>query len=121
MNIYIVEDDSVLQLMLGRMIAKMGHTISGTATRGAEAIKEIIELKPDVILMDILLKDDIDGISVVSDVSGVLPINVIYITGNSDFANRERAKKYGYHDYLTKPITYSDLEDSINRLNLKNQ
>ncbi|WP_281179589.1 response regulator [Rhodohalobacter halophilus] len=56
MKIFIVEDDRVLQLMLKKMVERLGHSISGTAISGSDAIESILTSKPDLILMDIQLK-----------------------------------------------------------------
>jgi two-component system, response regulator PdtaR len=116
MRVFIVEDDEILLLMLNRMVERMGLEIVGNAGSGAEAIRKIIETRPDLLLMDIILSDDIDGIDVVRTVKKRLDCPVIYITGNSDAAIRNRAKKFGYHDYLVKPANYESLRESIETL-----
>lgn len=116
MNVFIVEDDNVLLLMLERMIDRMGFNIAGTAQSGAEAINKINQTLPDLILMDIILKDNIDGITVAESISPEYSSSIIYITGNSDQVNRSRAEKTGYHDYLVKPASYMELKSSIDRL-----
>ena len=115
MKIFIVEDDRVLQLMLKKMVDRLGHIISGTAVEGSEAIKKIKETPPDLVLMDIQLKDEINGIQVIEILKKEIDINVIYITGNSDNKFREKAKKFGYVDYLIKPISVDILQESISK------
>ncbi len=117
MNIFIVEDDRVLQLMLKKMLERMGHQIVGSAIKGSEAIEQIRSTSPDLVLMDIQLKDQIDGIQVADEVKNSIELDVIYITGNSDRSYRERAKKIGYIDYMIKPITYDALRESIQKVN----
>lgn len=116
MNVFIVEDDTVLLLMLEKMIDRMGLPIIGKAQTGTDAISQILEHTPDLILMDILLKDNIDGISVAKTVSEVYKPAIIYITGNSDRMNQLRAQKIGFHDYLVKPTSYEELRSSIRRI-----
>jgi response regulator of citrate/malate metabolism len=113
MRVFIVEDDEILLLMLNRMVERMGFDVVGNAGSGADAIRKILKSKPDLLLMDIILSDDIDGITVVETVKKRLKCPVIYITGNSDAAIRNRAKKFGYHDYLIKPTNYEALNKSI--------
>ena len=115
MKIFIVEDDHVLQLMLKKMIDRLGHHLCGTAIEGSEAIKKILESSPDLVLMDIQLKDDIDGIQVVETLKKENDIQVIYITGNSDSKFKKRAEKFGFVDYLIKPISYDVLSESISK------
>lgn len=118
MKIFIVEDDHVLQLMLKKMMERLGHTISGTAIEGSEAIKKIRDTSPDLVLMDIQLKDDINGIRVIEILKEENDIPVIYITGNSDSKYKEKAKKFGYIDYLIKPISIEVLRESISKVEL---
>lgn len=117
MNVFIVEDDTVLLLMLEKMVTRMGLKIAGTAQAGADAIDKILSSKPKLILMDILLNDHIDGISVAEKITDVYSPSIIYITGNSDKVNQHRAKEIGFHDYLIKPTSYTELKSSIDQLN----
>lgn len=61
-KVLIVEDDKVLSLLLTKMMEKMDMEVIATVTEGGEAIRLAKELTPDLILMDIMLEDDIDGI-----------------------------------------------------------
>lgn len=116
-KILIVEDELVLQLMLEHMLKKMGFEHFATATKGREAIKKATEEQFNLILMDIMLQDDIDGIEAYSEIKKEKEVPVIYITGNTDPRNKEKARDIGYHDYLGKPITFSHLKSSIESLN----
>lgn len=114
MTVLIIEDDKVLSLLLSKMVEKLGYTIVGIHAKGSEAISKAIELKPDVILMDIMLEDEIDGIQATKEFQKSNTFSkVIYITGNSDSYNRERAKKTTYVDYLIKPVSLEDLRKTF--------
>lgn len=114
MNVLIVEDDKVLSLLLKKMIDKIGYTVIGTATAGREALEIAKSLQPDLILMDIMLEDDMDGIEVMLSLrKDSFDFPVIYITGNSDSYNRERAEATDYIDYLVKPISLELLQQSV--------
>ncbi|MEX0890514.1 MAG: response regulator [Balneolaceae bacterium] len=117
MNILIVEDDQVLSLMLKRMIEEIGHQIAGVAVSGQEAIRKALSEECDLILMDIMLLGQLDGIDAYRKICEQKHIPIIYTTGNSDQRNRERARKIGYHDFLTKPISFKELKTSIEQLN----
>lgn len=116
MNIYIVEDDELLTLMLERMVEKMGHSIVGKSQTGADAISSINTTDPDLVLMDIILQDDIDGIQVVEQIKKKKNYPVIYITGNSELAIRNRADLFGYHDFIIKPASFDVLSQSISKV-----
>lgn len=114
-NVLIVEDDMILSMVLERMILKLNHSVVGKIITGKEAIESAKELNLDLILMDIQLKDDIDGITAMHEIRNHSSVPVIYITGNSDEYNLSRAKETDYVDYLVKPIQMSDLKSSINK------
>lgn len=113
-KILIVEDDMILSMVLKRMIKMMNNSIiAETATTGKGAIETAADFLPDLILVDIKLQDDIDGIEVVNRIREKSPVPVIYITGNSDQYYRDRAKETGYVKYMVKPIQMKDLERAI--------
>ncbi len=114
MKILIVEDDKVLSLLLSKMIQRLGYDVLEIVTKGREAIKRVKELEPQLILMDIMLEDDVDGIDAMLTLrkeNNNTP--VIYITGNSDPVNKERAKETDYIEYLIKPVGFEDLKKTI--------
>jgi len=105
----------ILSMVLERMILKLNHDVIGKIITGREAIDSTKKLCPDLILMDIYLKDDVDGIDAMHEIRNSSDVPVIYITGNSDEYNLSRAKKTNYVDYLVKPIQMSDLQSSISK------
>ncbi|MEL7832381.1 response regulator [Fodinibius sp. Rm-B-1B1-1] len=114
-KVLIVEDDMIISMVLERMIKKLGHQVVKKVIAGQDAIDSFFELEPDLILMDIQLKDDVDGITAMQKIREESDVNVIYITGNSDQYNLERAEKTNFVDYLVKPIQMSHLKKSINK------
>ncbi len=95
----------------------MNLEVIGTVTQGADAIATAKEAAPDLILMDIMLEDDIDGIQAMLALQNdSYNIPVIFITGNSDAYNRERAQEINYIDYLVKPISYNILKESVDKV-----
>lgn len=115
-KILIVEDELVLQLMLEHMLKKMGFSLFDRCTKGGEAIEKAKNQRFDLILMDIMLQEKMDGIEAYRQINEMYEVPVIYITGNTDPRNRERAAKIGFHDYIGKPITFAQLKDSISRI-----
>lgn len=115
-KILIVEDDMILSMVLERMIVKLDYEVIGKKITGEAAISSALELEPDLILMDIQLKDDTDGIEAMQEIRKTSDVPVIYITGNSDQYNLRRAKETNFVDYLVKPIQMSDLEASIQKV-----
>ena len=112
-KVLIVEDDMLLSLVEERLIQKLGHTVVGKVTSGEEAIEKSKELNPDLILMDIVLKGKMDGIEAMEKIREDSDVPVIYLSGNSDRYNFERAKKTNFTEYLVKPITTNDLKEPL--------
>lgn len=120
MKILIVEDDKVLSLLLSKMIQRLDYEVLDIITKGRQAIKRIKELEPDLVLMDIMLEDDVDGVDAMLTLrKDNIDTPVIYITGNSDPINRERAQKTDYVEYLIKPVGFDDLKETINEFKKK--
>lgn len=114
-GVLVVEDDLILSMVLVRMMEKLGYIVLEKSHSGAGAIAAAKKLHPDLILMDIQLKDDLDGISAMQEIRKESVVPVIYITGNSDRKNIERARETDFIDYLVKPIQMNELEKSIEK------
>jgi len=113
MTLFIVEDDKIQSLILEMMIRKLGLELSGIEAYGKNAVERILDLKPDIVLLDIMLKDSFDGINVAKEIKKIYQPIIIYVTGNSDNRNKKRAEQYGFHDYITKPVSFSELKYSL--------
>ncbi len=114
-NVFIVEDDMLLSLVEERLLMKLGYSVTGKAVSGEEAIKKVKDAKPDVILMDISLSGEMDGIDTMTEIRNFSSVPVIYLSGNTDQLNLERAKKTHYVEYLVKPITENDLVEPLKK------
>ncbi len=114
----IVEDEMLLSLVYENYIKKLGWKTLGKFVDGKSAIDGVKDLSPDLILMDIFLKGDLDGIDTMKEIRKFSSVPVIYITGNSDQQHAERARETNYVDYLIKPITLDDLKSAVVKLEL---
>jgi CheY-like chemotaxis protein len=114
-TVMIVEDDLILNLLYESYLEKLGYDAEGELVYGKTAIDVAQKIKPDLILMDISLEGEIDGITAMKEIRKFSDVPVIYITGNSDPHHVQRAKETDYLDYLVKPIEFNDLKESIER------
>lgn len=114
-NILIVEDELIQSILLEKLVKSLGYTVIGKATTGADAISMALNLKPDLITMDISLQDDIDGIMATKSIQVKNMIPVIYISGNSDKYNLERAEKTNFIDFIPKPVSKECLAKSFSK------
>lgn len=112
-KVLIVEDDLILNLLYESYLERLGFETEGELVYGKTAIDTAKEIEPDLIIMDILLEGELDGIDAMLEIRKFSDVPVIYITGNSDPYHSNRAKETDYLDYLTKPIQFDDLKASI--------
>lgn len=113
-EVLIVEDEMVIALLLERMVKNLGHQVIGKVTSGEEAIAKVHDHQPDLILMDIRLQGEMDGIETMAHIHQMSNIPVIYISGNTDSVNQEKIEQTEYIEFLSKPVTISDLSRSLN-------
>jgi len=122
-SVLIVEDEGVVALSIKAALTKMGYTVVGIAVSGSEAIALATEKKPDVILMDIHIKGDIDGIQTTEKINAVMDVPVIFLTAYADDETVSRAIRTGSHSYLVKPYNprelYSNIEFAIYKSRMK--
>jgi two-component system cell cycle sensor histidine kinase/response regulator CckA len=101
------------------MLKKIGYEVVGIAVTGEEAVSMAASLMPDVILMDIHLKGDMDGIAATKKINEVTDTPVIYLTAYADDDTVKRALKTESCSYLVKPFNprevYSNIEFAIHR------
>lgn len=114
-KVLIVEDEMIIALMIEKMIINLGHTVIDKVTTGEAAIEVAGKSSPDIILMDIRLQGELDGIEAMEKIREHSEVPVIFITGNSDESYRKRVEKTDPLDFLTKPISLNDLSRSFSR------
>lgn len=112
-NILIVEDELLIAKNLSNKLENLGYKIAGIVCSGADAIERAVEMKPDLILMDIVIKGQIDGIETATIINQKLDIPIIYTTAYADEETLERAEKTGSYGYLLKPFKERELHASI--------
>ncbi|HKK45223.1 MAG TPA: response regulator [Balneolaceae bacterium] len=114
-KVIIVEDDLILNLLYESYLERLGFETEGELVYGKTAIETAKKIDPDLIIMDISLEGEIDGIDAMLEIRKFSEVPVVYITGNSDPYHVERAEETNYLDYLTKPIEFDDLKKSISK------
>lgn len=124
-SILIVEDEGVVALSIQATLTKMGYKVIGIAVTGNEAIALAVQYKPDVILMDIHIKGDMDGIQTTEKLNEITDIPVIFLTAYADDETVRRAIKTRSSSYLVKPYNprelYSNIEFAIYKRRMKDR
>ena len=108
-RIMIVEDERILALDLAETLDELGYTVAGTASRGEEAIELARRLDPQLILMDVRLDGDIDGITAAETIRDEHDVPVVFLTAHADDDTLQRATSTEASAYLVKPFKPPDL------------
>jgi AmiR/NasT family two-component response regulator len=111
-RILVVEDEHIVVMGIRRMLKSLGHTITGVASSGEEAISKAETTRPDLVLMDIRLKGNLNGIEASKEIMTRLGIPVIYLTACSDRKLLELIWNMG-SGCIVKPFDEKDLEKGI--------
>lgn len=112
-RILIVEDDEFTAEALTNQLEYLEYSIAAVVTHGEEAIEKAVELQPDLVLMDIKLKGQMDGIEAAKQIRSHLEIPLIFLTGYADDELLQRAKLAEPAGYIVKPVQGSELHASI--------
>lgn len=112
-RILIVEDERIIADDIRASLIALDYEVPDIASSGEEAIKKAVEIRPDLVLMDIILKGNIDGIKAATHIRSNYNIPVVYLTSHSDEATFRRAKESGPFGYILKPFDERDLRTTI--------
>ncbi|NEP56861.1 MAG: diguanylate cyclase [Symploca sp. SIO2G7] len=112
-KILIVENEMLVAWHIQEALEKLGHNIIASVTSGIEAIQVPAAIKPDLVLMDIQLEDNFDGIAAAQEIHDRYDIPVIYLTAHTDDDTLQRALKTNPFGYLIKPFQEKQLHITI--------
>lgn len=112
-DVLVVEDEAIVALHLRQQLTKLGYNVAGVASSGIEALRLANELRPAVVLMDINLNGDIDGIETASRLSAQLGPSVVYVSAYAEGPILERARSTSPYAYLVKPFSERELHATI--------
>ena len=115
-RILLVEDDYIISMLLEKQIRRMGYEIAGKAESGEKAISLTQEEKPDLVLMDIELKGEMNGIETVTRIRNFSTVPVIYLTGNANEKTRKQAEETKPDGFLVKPVDMDVLKQQIREI-----
>lgn len=108
-RILVVEDEGIISLDIQNRLRSAGYIIAGAASSGQEAIEQAISLQPDLILMDIKLQGQLDGIEAAHQIVSRLNTPIIYLTAYADEETLKRARATAVFGYLLKPFKEREL------------
>ncbi len=112
-RILIVEDDRIIASAISALLHDFGYEISASVSTGEDAIAKASEHRPDLVLSDIVLEGEIDGIEASGRIWEQFRIPTVYLTAYADDENLERAKRTEPLGYLVKPFEEAELRSTI--------
>ena len=115
-KIVIIEDELILQELHKHYVTNMGHEVLACFETGKDAIAFFEENHADLILMDIRLEGDLDGIETAGKISELRSIPLVYVSANTDDSTYNRALSTNMSGYLSKPLSANELEEIIENI-----
>jgi len=112
-KVLVVEDEKIVAKHLQKAMNNLGYTVSAVVSSGEEALKKVEETKPDLVLIDILLKGDLDGIETAQHIKDRFKTPVVFLTAYADETTLQRAKQTEPYGYLIKPFQEKELNSTI--------
>ncbi len=112
-QILVVEDEGIVAEDIRQSLQNMGYMVSAVASSGEEALKETAKNIPDLVLMDIVLRGELDGIETAAQIRSRYNIPVIYLTAYTDVKTLERAKLTEPFGYIVKPFDGRELRTAV--------
>ena len=112
-DVLVVEDEAVIAADLTACLEEMGYHVVGEAACGEDALRQARQHRPDVVLMDIVLNGEMDGIAAADRLRREQDIPVIFLTSHADTGTLRRARESQPYGYLIKPFSEQDLRAAI--------
>ncbi|MEO6861872.1 MAG: ATP-binding protein, partial [Microcoleus sp.] len=112
-KILVVEDEIIVAEDIAGRLKKLGYTVTAIVASGEEALKKIAENRPDLVLMDIVLKGEIDGITTAEKIRTKIDVPTVFLTAYADDKTLQRAKLTDPFGYIIKPFQQNDLRVAI--------
>ena len=112
-QILIVEDERIVAEDIKISLQRLGYSVPGTAVSGVEAVKKAEDMQPDLVLMDIVLAGEMDGIEASALIRSRFEIPVVYLTACSDQKTLKKAKITDPFGYIIKPYENKDLKTIV--------
>jgi DNA-binding LytR/AlgR family response regulator len=112
-KILVVEDEMLIGAKISMFLTELGYEVTGLLPRAEEALRSVADHLPDIALLDIQLKGDMDGIELGTELQKLYALPIIFLTANSDEASFQRAKAARPYAFLAKPFKKTDLQRAL--------
>jgi CheY-like chemotaxis protein/predicted transcriptional regulator len=112
-KILVVDDEAIITMQLEERLTAMGYTVAGMAASGEDAIDKARSLRPDLVLMDIVMPGKMNGIEAAQIITKELDIPVVFVTSYADDTIIEKAKSVRPYGYIVKPFNELEIKAAI--------
>jgi signal transduction histidine kinase/CheY-like chemotaxis protein len=109
-QVLVVEDENIVAKDIELTLKSLGYSVCGIAGTGEQAIRLAREQRPELILMDVRLRGDMDGIEAAQQIRSFLDVPIVYLTAFADEATIQRARQSGPYGYVLKPFEDRELQ-----------
>lgn len=112
-KILVIEDELIVAKDIQHNLERMGYEVVGIASEMNESLQLVSEKKPDLVLMDVMLRNGESGIDIAESIRNEFRIPIIFLTAYADLATIEKVKKTESYGYILKPYKPIDLQTNI--------
>ncbi|MDD1666322.1 MAG: response regulator [Methanomicrobiales archaeon] len=112
-KVLVVDDEAIITMQLEERLTALGYEVAGMAASGEDSIEKARRLKPDIILMDIVMPGKMNGIEAAKQIYEELGIPVVFVTSYADDAIIEKAKTARPYGYIVKPFNELEIKAAI--------
>jgi PAS domain S-box-containing protein len=112
-KVLIVEDEQIVASDIKRLLQNTGYDVIGIASTGEKAVRQATAGQPDLVLMDVKLKGQMDGIAAAAQIREQIDLPIIFLTAFSDEVTLQRAEVVSPYGYLLKPLNERELHAAI--------
>lgn len=109
----IIEDETLIAEELRERLSRLGITVIAAVSSGEEGIEIAVRERPELVLMDIRLSGDKDGVQAAREICEHVDVSIVYLTAYSDRRTVERAKHTAYDGFILKPFLRRELQSTI--------
>lgn len=120
-KILVVEDEVIVARTIANQLKQLGYTVVGTVSSGTAAIEKAKSTQPDLVLMDVVLKGDMDGITAANHICSQHDIPIVFLTAYADDNTLQRAKNTLPLGYIVKPFSPGELRVAVELALFKHQ
>jgi len=117
-KVLLVEDEAITILFLTKVLERLGHSIIAVTARGEEALDLVKTHEPDLVIMDIGLAGDVDGIEAAHQIRRISNVHILFASGYNNAETLSLTAKIPFTLFRSKPLGFENLRDAFDTLSI---